>query len=941
MKRFIDKGWLAFLEPENTERYDYYSMPTEKMNILHTDIPALLSDIAPKATTPIWFYRKLNISDTDHESRIFVCFDQVICLCEVFLNGRFVGRHIHSEEKFEFDITDYINEGENILACRVYGPVTDKIGPYGISMKTVPSFAQVYSYYTVIPKTGIYGHVYIDVRPAVFISDVYLIPDLHTGTVKLELSVSNISDRHVSAKTVFEISWRGETLYSYTRIIESDSGQDIIDYSEFTIEDIMPWTPDSPNLYDISISVSGCGFHKIQKRFGFKDFRVENGWFMLNGKRIWLTSAHTFHGIEEVVHAKTMGFKMLRYLTAVPSEEILSFCDEIGMMVYEEPATSWGMHDYPGMEKDMAAYIGNMIKRDRNHVSVAVWGLFNEQPGSNKEFRNNIIPETSKVFDFAVLYLQQIRKVDNTRLILLSSGRWDARLDIGSYSNPGKCVWEYGWGDESPEKAMSHTVKEYDVSPYVEGMGDNHLYPKVPFDNKTVEFIRNIGSEDRPVFISEFGVGCQYDLQDAYLDLLKNNIPDHPSLPYYKVQIDCLNEFVDKYDMDDIYPTARDFLMESIKSEAEARRESISLLRSNPGICGYSMTSFGISNEGVYYRKGCIMPGVVDALRDSFAPVRWAIFTDHTEIYTDTQAVFEIVLCSMDIMDPGDYTASVSVSCNHGVIWRDKISFKYPGGNRFSPLAVPVAKIKIPALQTGEYKLNVNLDNSIQPICGDKIFRVYEHPRITSRKLYCIGMPDKFIREIAHMGAEITDSAEKSDIVLIGSDSENNGNLLSGGFESAAAGANVIFLDDSLFDVSNTTDQAFMGKAVYETGKTLIGSRIYYRNWLYHLDSYIADTDISDGISSTGLVDMNIYRKVYPDHYFVDTEKPTTTYCAAFGSGLFAKDNCIYGLVLGKFTYGKGSITVNTFKLINNIGEDPIVDILFRNILCIEYVAAN
>ena len=92
---------------------------------------------------------------------------------------------------------------------------------------------------------------------------------------------------------------------------------------------------------------------------------------------------------------------------------------------------------------------------------------------------------------------------------------------------------------------------------------------------------------------------------------------------------------------------------------------------------------------------------------------------------------------------------------------------------------------------------------------------------------------------------------------------------------------------------------------------------------------------MSDGITGTGLVDMNIYRIVYPDHYFIDSYKPQKTYCAAFGSGLFAKDNCIAGLVMGSFELGKGKITVNTFKLIDNICKDPVADRLLYNLLSV------
>ena len=77
---------------------------------------------------------------------------------------------------------------------------------------------------------------------------------------------------------------------------------------------------------------------------------------------------------------------------------------------------------------------------------------------------------------------------------------------------------------------------------------------------------------------------------------------------------------------------------------------------------------------------------------------------------------------------------------------------------------------------------------------------------------------------------------------------------------------------------------------------------------------------------------MDLFRKVYPDHYLIDTAKPKKTFCASFGSGLFAKDNCISAMIMGEFEFGKGIVTVNTFKLLENVGADPVADRIVYNI---------
>ena len=137
----------------------------------------------------------------------------------------------------------------------------------------------------------------------------------------------------------------------------------------------------------------------------------------------------------------------------------------------------------------------------------------------------------------------------------------------------------------------------------------------------------------------------------------------------------------------------------------------------------------------------------------------------------------------------------------------------------------------------------------------------------------------------------------------------------------------MLILDDRFWDTANTSAQKFMQSINYSAEKadeltSVFGHRIYVRNWLYHMDSYIADADVFAGLADVGLLDMDLFRRVYPDHYLLGTAKPETTICASFGSGLFAQDICIAALTMGRMAFGQGSVTVNTFKLLENIGSD-------------------
>ena len=130
-------------------------------------------------------------------------------------------------------------------------------------------------------------------------------------------------------------------------------------------------------------------------RCGFREFRFENGFFRLNGRRIFLRSTHTCNhfpvGLKlppdpdmarrDLLDLKVMGFNMIRFIWGGAERYQLDLCDEIGLMVYEESFASWPMQDSPELAERWERSLSELIRRDRNHPSVVIWGLLNEVRG--------------------------------------------------------------------------------------------------------------------------------------------------------------------------------------------------------------------------------------------------------------------------------------------------------------------------------------------------------------------------------------------------------------------------------------------------------------------------------------------------------------------------------------------------------------------------------
>ena len=150
----------------------------------------------------------------------------------------------------------------------------------------------------------------------------------------------------------------------------------------------------------------------------------------MNGKRIFLRSTHTGNHCpvgqiippaeapdllrRDLLYAKASGYNMVRFIAGMAHPWQLDLCDEIGLMVYEESYAAWLLADSPKMAERFDSSTMEMVRRDRNHPSVVIWGLQNE------DF-------DGPVFRHAVESLALVRYFDDTRLVLLQSGRASRR----------------------------------------------------------------------------------------------------------------------------------------------------------------------------------------------------------------------------------------------------------------------------------------------------------------------------------------------------------------------------------------------------------------------------------------------------------------------------------------------------------------------------------
>lgn len=447
-------GWRIATDPQNEGREaKWFAAPREDAKT--TSVPWIIQDAFPAYHGVAWYWREFeataNLGRDGVPSRFLLRFWAVDYLAEVWLNGTRVGEHEGGETPFVLDVTDAIRVGENeknLLAVRVLNPTHERID--GIVLNETPKQARVIPYGAgaAYNHGGITGSVELLAVPAVRMEDLFASADPKTGTIKIQANVRNAAQTAARGQLEFTVApaARGETLRVAMLDRELPPGDTLVE-TELQLDQPRLWELNDPFLYRVTARV---GDDERSVRCGFREFRFENGYFRLNGRRIFLRSTHTCNhfpvGLKlppdpdmarrDLLDLKVMGFNMIRFIWGGAERYQLDLCDEIGLMVYEESFASWGMQDSPKLAERWERSISELIRRDRNHPSVVIWGLLNE------------VRDTPH-FRLAAASLPLIRQLDGTRMVFLNSGRWDlagvqdevfSKLDIW-HSPAGREPW--------------------------------------------------------------------------------------------------------------------------------------------------------------------------------------------------------------------------------------------------------------------------------------------------------------------------------------------------------------------------------------------------------------------------------------------------------------------------------------------------------------------
>ena len=374
-----------------------------------------------------WYRRTFELPAADAGRRIWVTFDGVFRDATVWVNGWLVRRHEGGYYPFREDITDVVKFGDRNL----------------ITVRVDASKFEGWFY----EGAGIYRHVWLEkTAPVAIAPDGILVRNELTGNIKVEVRLSKAAKATVSCDVILP---SGKLVKTFSSSSESE-----VVHLESQLPDPMLWSPESPSLYRLvtTVSVDGKVVDRKETEFGIRTvaFDKDKG-FLLNDKPYILkgTCNHQDHagvGVAlpdalqhfRIAILKQMGCNAYRCSHNPPTPELLETCDRLGMIVMDEGRLL-------GSDSENMRKWEELIRRDRNHPSVCIWSVANE------EF---LVQSTPQAGNVARTMQALAKRLDPTRPVTYAAPQGDTFAGINGVIEVRG--WNYNVGADMDKYHAKH-----------------------------------------------------------------------------------------------------------------------------------------------------------------------------------------------------------------------------------------------------------------------------------------------------------------------------------------------------------------------------------------------------------------------------------------------------------------------------------------------------
>ena len=477
-----DNGYFKNAKPQSPSdriEYDFDTSPTLKVP---GDWNTQRKELYYYEGT-IWYKKSFELRAKSN-SRHFIYFGAANYHTIVYLNGNKLGEHIGGFTPFEFEITDRIKSGENVLVVKVDNKR---------KLSAVPTVNTDWWNYG-----GITRSVYLVETPDTFIRNYRIGLNKNDPTMLegwVDLDGAQLNDT---------ISLSIEGLKSPLSAKTDKNGRAYFNSKA----DLKKWSPDTPHLHDLTISSSQ---DSVQDEIGFRTITTKGKDILLNGKSIFLKgiSIHEEakeggrayseeHARELLGWAKELGANFVRLAHYPHNETMVRMAERMGLMVWSEIPVYWTIQwENKDTFKNAQNQLADMIDRDKNRAAIVMWSVANETPigDARMSFLTKLI-ETARSLDGSRLItaaLDQVEETPGVRTISDPLGNYIDVIGINEY---------IGWYDGLPEKAREVSWQnEFDKPLIISEFGGGALagYHGDPLTRWTEEYQELIYREQIPM----------------------------------------------------------------------------------------------------------------------------------------------------------------------------------------------------------------------------------------------------------------------------------------------------------------------------------------------------------------------------------------------------------------------------------------------------------
>ncbi|WP_082838043.1 glycoside hydrolase family 2 protein [Haladaptatus sp. R4] len=432
----LDDQWTFITDPNETgydaEWYDPEAEWPDRAQSVSIPHAWQEIDIYRDYTGTGWYRRTVDVnSDNIQGLDVFLRFGAVDYEATVWINGTQVGHNQGGYLPFEFNVSDAISPGKNVIAVSVTDPE---------NVAEIPHGKQGDPWYTRV--SGIWQSVELKFRPKIHVTSIEITPDLETDTAHVSVG-ANISPHMATDMTCEVCAFQDGKLVAQSTAYETEDGYE----THLTFDNPAYWSPSSPVLYDAEVTLSDDDetVDRYTDYFGMRSFERDGRQLLLNGKPVNIRGVleqgfypKTLYRppdenmfTEEVAVAKELGFNLIRKHLKPAHPAFLKEADHQGILVWEEPANP---SKYTKRSRsEVFNQLNGLICRDYNRPSVVIWSLYNEEWGIGHYDGDETLWTDEEKQQFLSDAYKLLRDRDTTRVICDNSGWAHVETDINDF----------------------------------------------------------------------------------------------------------------------------------------------------------------------------------------------------------------------------------------------------------------------------------------------------------------------------------------------------------------------------------------------------------------------------------------------------------------------------------------------------------------------------